>query len=82
MWTMMFGQKDRVKLHRFNLDALVPATEYEYEIIVSDEAKAATETVASGRFTTFSETFKPFSFWATSDLQVSQEIVRAVHDMI
>ena len=83
MWTMMFGQKDRVKLHRFYLDALVPATEYEYEIIRLDEAKAATETVASGRFATFSETFKPFSFWATSDLQVSQEMrSRAVRDMI
>lgn len=82
-WTMLYGQRDRAVVHTFALDNLLPSAEYEYEVFFLDEIKAETVPKAAGCFSTFAKSFRPFSFWATGDLQVgAARRIQAVRTMV
>lgn len=66
-WTVVGGQKDSAKVHLFDLEGLLPATDYGYALVGLDGT--ACKTFATGAFRTYPARGAHHDFWLVGDTQ-------------
>ena len=77
-WTMKYGMKERLQLHRFELDGLKPGTKYTYEICYLNQNTAETVSAHKGSFTTHPADGMDHKFVLLSDTQVTADVRKKV----
>lgn len=81
-WTTVYGQKDYRKVHLFELEGLMSATSYDYEIVMLDERSNNESVIAKGTFETYPSVGGKCDFYLLGDTQFDEAGRKAVIDRL